>query len=323
MNWLSHTHYVCFSGGGVRGIAYLGVWTVLKQSFQQIGVDIYQHMKGYAGASAGALFALMLTLGYCEQDLWNYVLDPEFSNVFIDMCLPNLWHSWGLSNKRIQNQRIREALARVADGNPDVTFYELYQLTGKELVVSVTCVNTASVEYHSFRTVPDVPVWLSVSASMSVPIMFAPTRIHQYLYVDGGLLDNLPLPFDMGDTIAFELQGKESDQLDTFTTFVSRLMMVQTIANGRRKRQEMCTGHRNNRHRLVRVFTGNISSFEYHLTDAKKKMLVLYGCLAVYANLFPHLFITFLIRRWLEWYNRMQASTTSASTSSTTDETTL
>jgi predicted acylesterase/phospholipase RssA len=88
-------HYLSFQGGGGKGIAYVGAIEWLEKSLDQKN-DPPQPLiknpkiKGLSGASAGAITALLVTLGYGYQQLqWLYSLiqlsdlvdDPEYGTV--------------------------------------------------------------------------------------------------------------------------------------------------------------------------------------------------------------------------------------------------
>jgi NTE family protein len=56
------------------------------------------------------------------------------------------------------------------------------------LIVAVCNLNKARVEYLSKGPLTDI-----VLASSSIPILFAPAKMDGQIYVDGGVLDNLPI----------------------------------------------------------------------------------------------------------------------------------
>ena len=54
-----------FSGGGVKGIAYLGVMQALYK------LDFIKNIKNVAGASAGSITALLIALNYSLEEMTN------------------------------------------------------------------------------------------------------------------------------------------------------------------------------------------------------------------------------------------------------------
>lgn len=50
-----------------------------------------------------------------------------------------------------------------------VSFFKLYEKTGKELCVVVTNLNHMTEEYCHVKTTPDMPIRLAVRMSMAIP----------------------------------------------------------------------------------------------------------------------------------------------------------
>ena len=70
---------------------------------------------------------------------------------------------------------------------------ELYQSTQKTLVVSVTNLTERHVEYYSYISTPKLSCLNAVRASCSIPGLFKPVRRGGSIYIDGSILDNLPI----------------------------------------------------------------------------------------------------------------------------------
>lgn len=83
-----------FQGGGVKGIAYVGVLQALDKILQErekkqgesVG-DFYgwRNVKRVAGTSAGAITAMGLALGLTTQDLQNYLIEAPFAQFLDDV----------------------------------------------------------------------------------------------------------------------------------------------------------------------------------------------------------------------------------------------
>lgn len=69
--------YLAFEGGGGKGFAYLGALTVLESA------DALRKVKGFAGASAGAITAFLLSIGMTAAEIKKYlVADPKRFDAF-------------------------------------------------------------------------------------------------------------------------------------------------------------------------------------------------------------------------------------------------
>ncbi|KAL3832370.1 hypothetical protein ACJMK2_024020, partial [Sinanodonta woodiana] len=184
-----------FEGGGNKGLAFCGAVKVLEE------LDLMKHIKRYAGASAGAMTAALLAVGYSSDEIREF-LSQDLSQVFIDhsygylSLLPNLLSGFGWNPGTRIFQWFGENLAKKT-GNPDITFYELYKNTGKELCIVVTNLNMMDAEYCHPKTSPDLPIRTAVRMSMSIPGLFQAVNFKSFgqnnWYIDGGVLNNYPI----------------------------------------------------------------------------------------------------------------------------------
>ena len=90
----------------------------------------------------------------------------------------------------------------------DVTFYDFFSMSGVDLVVSASNVSLHKPKYFSVYHTPHFPVTEAIALSMNFPFLFKPVfvdfKVHNLqtdkynedyrgLYVDGGMLNNLPI----------------------------------------------------------------------------------------------------------------------------------
>jgi predicted acylesterase/phospholipase RssA len=75
----------------------------------------------------------------------------------------------------------------------DITFSEYMKLTGVDLHISTTSLNTYSHLDICSDNFPDMSVLTAVLASMSVPIIFEPVIYKDLVLVDGGCCANLEI----------------------------------------------------------------------------------------------------------------------------------
>ena len=68
--------YLALEGGGGKGFAYLGAIEVLEK------LDVMKHVDGIAGTSAGAITALMLSLGMNAADITQELAETDFNSFF-------------------------------------------------------------------------------------------------------------------------------------------------------------------------------------------------------------------------------------------------
>ncbi len=164
---MSITHYktgLVLSGGGARGFAHLGVIQALNES--GIFPDII------SGTSAGAIAGVLYADGYEPKE----ILEMMHSGSMLDYMRPTLPRNGLLQISGME--KILSANLRAK------TFEELKI----PLFVTATDLNHGKAVYFSKGE-----LITAVIASASIPVLFNPVIIKNINYVDGGVLDNMPV----------------------------------------------------------------------------------------------------------------------------------
>ncbi|XP_066303789.1 uncharacterized protein [Branchiostoma lanceolatum] len=190
-------------GGGARGFAYIGALRVLESA------GILKNIKRIGGVSAGSMIATYVALGLGPAEVAE-VTNTDMSKVVAEggylkaLMKPfNLYwrYGWETGNSfSIWFGDIVERFTRKGDqpGNPDITFKQLYEMTGKELCVVVSNLSDMTEEYCHVKTTPNLPIRKAVRMSMSIPGLFQPEQSDHFgdnkdFYVDGAVVCNYPL----------------------------------------------------------------------------------------------------------------------------------
>lgn len=158
---------LALSGGGVRGLAHIGVLKVLTEA--EIPVC------AVAGTSAGGLIGALYAAGISPQRMEEEALrmaSPRCLLPFINRALPFR----GL----LSAQKVAEYLESFLG---DLTFD---QLPIPLAVVAVDLVTGQKVVLNEGRVVD------AVRATIALPGLLSPVERNGQILVDGGLLDNLP-----------------------------------------------------------------------------------------------------------------------------------
>lgn len=179
-----------FRGGGVKGIAYCGALRVLSEQ------GMLDNVKRYAGSSAGAITAALLAVGYTIEEMENTfrtldMLQFKDSKGSLIAKAERLYKKFALYEGNYFFTWMTGCIEKKT--NPNITFKELKETFGKELVIVGACISHMEVVYFNYKEFPDMPIRDALRISMSIPIMFEPVRIQDHVYVDGGLADNFPL----------------------------------------------------------------------------------------------------------------------------------
>jgi NTE family protein len=152
------------SGGGARGICHLGVLKALNE----FGVT-FDYI---AGTSAGAIVGCMYSYGYPPDDVLRIIRETSFFR-----SLKLAWTWTGL----LSFDGLKELLMRYIPENS-------FDCLKIPVTLAVTELQKGRVEYVS-----QGELMTALQASCSVPAVFAPVQYRGGVYVDGGLLDNLPV----------------------------------------------------------------------------------------------------------------------------------
>ena len=189
---------LALSGGGARGIAELGV----LQAFQEAGV----HVDCIAGASVGAIIGSLYASGYDLTSIERLVRELDWQQLYAD---PHNRNQYPLVHRL---ERRRTAL-RLGIDSSGVKLPRAF--LNDYLVNRVLIEHLAEAGFAAGRDFSRLPISFravgtdlhtgarvvlasgdlgrAVRSSMSVPLAYPPVEWNEYLLVDGGLVDNIPV----------------------------------------------------------------------------------------------------------------------------------
>lgn len=179
-----------FSGGGMRGIAYVGVFKTLRKFFKK------DQIKRVCGVSIGSVFCIFWILGYTYKELKEEILLKNFRELNA-IKVANLSKDWGLDNGNgLRNWLETFFIKKGVD--PKITFKEFGEKF-KDVSLNIISTNLNKMELALFNdeTTPDLSVIDASLMSMSIPFLFTCKKYNDQIYVDGAVLSNLPIKFFM------------------------------------------------------------------------------------------------------------------------------
>ena len=182
-----------FEGGGVKGIAYVGAMQGLEQ--RQILKDI----KRIGGTSAGAINALLFSLGYSipeQRDILNSTNFKKFMDDSFGVIrdIRRLAKEFGWYKGDFFSSWIGELIQNKL-GKNNATFRDLEDAGLPALYMTGTNLSTGYSEIFSVERNADMPLATAVRISMSIPLFFAAVHYGENndVYVDGGCMRNYPI----------------------------------------------------------------------------------------------------------------------------------
>jgi len=224
------------SGGGALGIAHIGVIETLEEA----GVRIDY----ITGTSMGSLVGGLYSIGYTSEQLYEIATSSNFIELFTDrrdrrfitnyekVIEDRTIASFPISERRIDlpigiisGQNIYTFLSRLTwnvHGTEDFNRFPIpFAAIGADIETG---------KAHVFREgyLPD-----ALRASISIPSVFAPHQIGDKVYVDGGVIRNLPVQdaIDMGATYTIAVDVSTPllpvDSLRTLSDIFTQTMMYR------------------------------------------------------------------------------------------------
>lgn len=154
---------VVLSGGGSRGVAHLGVLKALERF--NLEPDFI------CGVSSGAIVGAFYANGWDPDDIFDLFQDQHFFN-FVRLSFP------------ITGMLKLSGFTKLLNENLSVANFEELE---KRLLVMTTNFNEGSPAFFDSGNLIQ-----PILASSSIPVLFSPVKIGSDLYVDGGLMDNMP-----------------------------------------------------------------------------------------------------------------------------------
>ncbi|EJL72102.1 patatin-like phospholipase family protein [Chryseobacterium populi] len=152
------------SGGGMRGIAHIAVLKALEE------YDLKPEI--ISGTSAGSIIAAFYSFGKTPDEMMEIVKHTTFfSRSYLKLSKNGIFSS-------------NFILKLLTDHFPKDNF----DILKIPVIVAATEMTHGIVDFFS-----EGPLFQPLLASSSVPFILPPVRIGEKIYVDGGVLDNLPI----------------------------------------------------------------------------------------------------------------------------------
>lgn len=165
---------LALGSGGARGLAHIGLLKVLEE--HNIAIDYL------AGSSIGALVGSLYCVGHSPEQIKKiFSLFPQ--RVWTDYTVPKMGF--------VAGDKIKEIIR---------LFTKQKNIEQTSIPLSIVATNLSKGERRVFQS---GSIAEAVRASISIPGIFVPEKIEGNYYVDGGVIDRVPVSVvkDMGADI--------------------------------------------------------------------------------------------------------------------------
>jgi predicted acylesterase/phospholipase RssA len=215
---------VILSGGGSKAFCHLGA---LHSYYEDGNLDL-NYVQMIRGTSAGSIISLLLVCGYTPMDIMIKVYNLQN---FLGGKV-NTTNIWDVIKKKglipidsllcHLDDMVMEKLGHLP------TLKELYDLTGKVLIMPTVNITKKRKEYLSYKNNPTLLATYAARMSSNLPILFQEIVYNGDHYLDGGLADNFPCGniSSSKKVLGILVTGTDADGTDvSFINYVYRAMM--------------------------------------------------------------------------------------------------
>ncbi|HET9955483.1 MAG TPA: patatin-like phospholipase family protein [Polyangiaceae bacterium] len=268
-----------FGGTGVRNAAYVGGILALEEA------QLYREVEAFAGTSSGSIIATLASLDYSPAEIRQHVLDLDFNRLQDGSVLGGPFRvlkRYGWHKAEYLTQTLGELIARKVN-NPRASFADLRDAGAKRLKVIGTNLTRRSVRVFPDDDAWHMPVVDAVRISIAIPLFFEACEFENEVYVDGGVLWNLPLEaFDTAEGANFETLGfLMSTKAATPRPLRSMHDYVECLFGAMLNEQEVDLAHSPaNRSRVIRIDDLGIPTTNFGITQEEKLALMERGAAA-------------------------------------------
>lgn len=287
-----------FSGGAVKGIAYIGVFKkieelIIDREIEERKIDFDEetyniplfNIKTICAVSAGGIFSLIYLLKYSYIEMLKEILNKKFDQLK-DIKIMNFVNKYGLDNGNKLMSWLETLMTR-KNVDYNITLKQFYDITNVDFQVMATNLNRYCYKKFNYIDTPDVRVLDAIRMSISVPFLFTINEYQGDIMVDGGLINNYPIEVfsnNLDNLLGFklvnhgELESHDVDEsindIESYMSHILSCYMVQKEKHTSRSNDYFkCT---------VYIHTENITqSVNFSLTTNQKNKLIEvgYNCL--------------------------------------------
>ena len=221
---LTKINTLCFSGGGIKGIAFIGA----VENLLEKKIFLLEDIKNFVGTSAGSMLSFLLNIGWKINEIKEFMLNFNFEKLISEIDSVSLFETYGIQD----GNKLQLLFMKLLENKfqvKDITFEDLYRKTHKKLIIIGTNLTKSQEVVFNYKTTPKFSVILALRISSSIPLIFKPIKYENELYVDGGIVNNFPLNHcSKNSTIGFYIKNSDINSIKSITTFIISVLNTTT-----------------------------------------------------------------------------------------------
>lgn len=190
---MMHPRSICLSGGGVTGLAHVGVLRYLEDK------KILNTVDTYVGTSIGAVVATLHVIQCTSSEILDLLTRIDATTALTFKSCAQFFNCFGIdSGEYFMAHLIDQFMQKHV--SPTVTFLQILATFGKRLIMVGTNLETHQPVYFGPETHGDMRVLDAVRISISIPLILSSVNYNGAVHVDGGLVDNFPMAWCSRDS---------------------------------------------------------------------------------------------------------------------------
>jgi len=269
--------YISISGGGTKGILYMGALDALENHFHLLGISYEEwrrQLLGVSGTSAGSLCSLFILLGTSKgaRDKFISILN-DIRNIMPCPDITLMLTSYGCEKGTTFREHIENILSS-SGLKADTTMGDLKRLLGKEFICVCSDLQTQKPVYLGSTNTPNVKVCDAIYMSCSIPFLFTPIKHEGHLMVDGSLTSDLPMVFPKEETLFFNIPKiKTVDAINSWVDYIHCLLNFSIYVQEKNRDID----EKNIIHFFQSNYISQQPSFDININEKMVKMMISSG----------------------------------------------
>ena len=213
---------IIISGGGVKGIAVLGLLHHLFEHTKEL-----ENVKKFIGTSIGGVIALMICIGYKPIDLLHKVISQKLIEKLKIINIVSMVNCSGAASFEDLQDFISVLLIE-KNIDINITLKDIKKMFGNDLICSSYNFSKNQIEYISAENNPDITCIELMRLTCNIPLFFNKYKYKGDFYFDGGIYDNFPLSGadeNTDDIIGLRIINKPNN-IESETNILSFIMSI-------------------------------------------------------------------------------------------------
>jgi NTE family protein len=263
---IHETNTLVLAGGAIRGFSLLGALQYLQDK------QILCKVNKYIGTSVGAIIGYLMCIGYAPVELMVVLCRSSFLDKLSQFDVLNVINGGGAVSFSIVQEMIEKLTIQKI--SRFITMGEIKELYGKSLVCCTYNQTKDCVEYIGSDTHPNIPCLVALRMSSNLPFLFEPFHYDGNVYIDGGIVDNLPTSALMENDRAIALRLLTSKDKKESSNFMDELMDIITIPTRHLENHRL---DKVNHQCIVVILPTQVSFLQFNISKTEKFDLFSFG----------------------------------------------